>query len=223
MHAGLDVPTTMFTVPVWIGPEALPGDLTAAPGAASLVIFAHGSGSGHKSPRNRHVAQVLNRHGIGTLLFDLLAPAESADVRTRFDIALLARRVEQALDWCAGRPDLARLRIGLFGASTGAAAVLLAAARRPGRVGAIVLRGGRPEAAAHCLERITAPTLMIAGSADVDAMEGNRAAQRMLICHRRLEVVPGASHLFEEPGALESVAAVAADWFDTHLARGGLR
>lgn len=223
MDPRLDLPTTMCGVPVCVGPKALPGDLTAPSGAAALVVFAHGSGSGRGSPRNRQVARALSRHGIGSLLLDLLAPAEAADVRVRFDIALLTSRVEQALDWCAARPDLARLRLGLFGASTGAAAALRASAGRPGRVGAIVLRGGRTEGAASCLKRITAPTLMIVGSADADAMASNRAAQRMLICHRRLEVVPGASNLFEEPGALESVAALAADWFDTHLARGGQR
>ena len=208
-----------------IGPEALPGDLEMPGGARSLVLFAHGSGSSRGSPRNRFVAGVLQRHGLATLRFDLLRPAEGEDRRKVFDITLLSERVEQALDWAETQPALTGLRAGLFGASTGAAAALCAAASRPGRVGAVVSRGGRPDLAAQCLPRVGAATLLIVGGADREVLELNRQALRQLRCNKRLELVPGAGHLFEEPGALGSVAELAADWFAHHLPTGqaGLR
>jgi len=205
---------------VRVGPLALPGDLDLPAGARSLVLFAHGSGSSRLSSRNRWVAEVLQQHRLGTLLFDLLSDDEAAERRRVFDIALLAERVEQALEWAANQPALAGMQVGLFGASTGAAAALCAAAARPGRVGAVVSRGGRPDLALPCLARVSAPTLLIVGGADREVLELNRQALRALHCNKRLEVVPGASHLFEEPGALGSAAELAADWFETHLAHG---
>jgi pimeloyl-ACP methyl ester carboxylesterase len=202
---------------VSIGPAALRGEMEVPDGARSLVLFAHGSGSSAGSPRNRFVAGVLQRHGLATLRFDLLSPDEGRDRRKVFDITLLSERVEQALDWTDAQPAWAGLRAGLFGASTGAAAALCAAASRPGRVGAVVSRGGRPDLAAHCLPRIGAATLLIVGGADREVLELNRQALRQLRCSKRLELVPGAGHLFEEPGALGSVAELAADWFAHHL------
>jgi putative phosphoribosyl transferase len=204
---------------VQVGPLALPGDLHLPPQARSLVLFAHGSGSSRFSERNRWVAGVLQQHGQATLLFDLLSEDEAADRRRVFDIDLLGQRVVQALDWAANQAMLAGLHIGLFGASTGAAAALQAAALRPGRVGAVVSRGGRPDLAAPWLARVSAATLLIVGGADHEVLELNRQALRLLQCNKRLEVVPGATHLFEEAGTLGSVAELAASWFDTHLAR----
>jgi putative phosphoribosyl transferase len=205
---------------VRIGRLALPGDLGLPAVPRSLVLFAHGSGSSRFSERNRWVATVLQRHGQATLLFDLLREDEGFDRRKVFDIDLLSGRVVQALDWAAGEPSLAALRCGLFGASTGAAAALCAAAARPGRVGAVVSRGGRPDLATVCLPQVAAPTLLVVGAADREVLELNRRAMRELRCNKRLEVVPGAGHLFEEPGALGSVAELAASWFDTHLGHG---
>jgi len=182
-----------------------------------MVVFAHGSGSGRFSPRNNFVARQLQQGRVATLLIDLLSPDESEDRRKVFDIALLSERVEQALDWADAQPAWAGRRTGVFGASTGAAAALCAAASRPGRVGAVVLLGGRPDLAAHCLPRIGAATLLIVGGADREVLELNRQALRQLHCNKRLELVPGAGHLFEEPGALGSVAELAADWFAHHL------
>ncbi len=203
-----------------IGALALPGDLEVPANARSLVLFAHGSGSSRLSRRNRWVAGVLQGHHLATLLFDLLTDAEAADRRKVFDIELLGERVEEALDWAATQAELAGMSVGLFGASTGAAAALLAAAEQPGRVGAVVSRGGRPDLAAHWLPLVSAPTLLIVGGADAEVLDLNRQALRRLTCNKRLEVVPGATHLFEEPGTLDSVAQLAASWFDTHLARG---
>jgi dienelactone hydrolase len=180
-------------------------------------MFVHGSGSSRLSPRNRLVASMFQEHGMGSLLFDLLTETEAADRRNVFDIPLLGARVEQALDWVAKQRGTPGLRVGLFGASTGAAAALVAAAERPSQVMAVVSRGGRPDLASGYLKRVDAPTLLIVGSADPEVLECNRAAMRLLHGVRRLEVLPGATHLFEEPGALESVAELAANWFDAHL------
>ena len=204
-------------LPVRVGSAGLEGELTLPTAAGALVVFAHGSGSSRHSPRNRFVAGVLHDHGLGTLLFDLLDDAEAADRRNVFDIALLGARVVSAVDWLARRDDTAALRIGLFGASTGAAAALRAAAERPGRVGAVVSRGGRPDLAGASLATVQAPTLLIVGGADPEVLQLNRLALRGMRCNKRLEVVPGASHLFEEPGTLEAAAHLAGAWFATHL------
>lgn len=205
---------------VEVGPLAPAGDLALSENATALVMFVHGSGSGRFSPRHREVAAVFQRRGMATLLFDLLSEAEACDRHKVFDIALLARRVEQAVDWVAQQPQTARMCIGLFGASTGAAAALVAAVARPGRVLAVVSRGGRPDLATDWLPRVDVPTLLIVGSADPDVLAINRAAFRLLHCVRRIEVVPGATHLFEEPAALQSVAELAADWFESYLRYG---
>jgi pimeloyl-ACP methyl ester carboxylesterase len=192
------------------------------------VLFVHGSGSGRLSPRNQLVAAVLREHGIATLLFDLLTEVEERiDLQTRhlrFDIDLLTRRVVQVLDWVRGEEELADLPVGLFGASTGAAAALVAAVRRPDVVAAVVSRGGRPDLAGDLLSEVKAPTLLIVGGADASVIELNREAYASLFCERRLEIVEGATHLFEEPGALEAVADMAAGWFERHLmpAHGGV-
>jgi len=205
--------------PVHIGPLA--GDLALPAGPPQgLVLFVHGSGSSRLSPRNRAVAGVLNRHGLATLLFDLLEEDEALDRRRVFDIPLLATRVGAALDWVDGQPALRRLPLGLFGASTGSAAALQAAAERPGRVAAVVSRGGRPDLAAPVLPAVTAPTLLLVGGDDREVLALNRQAAAALGGAHRLDVVPGATHLFEEPGALEAVAEAAARWFVSHLAPG---
>jgi len=201
----------------------LPGDLEIPARAAGVVLFAHGSGSSRLSPRNRFVAGALHGHRLGTLLFDLLSEDEAADRRAVFDIALLARRLGDALDWVAARADLAPLQVGLFGASTGAAAALCAAAAHRGRVSAVVSRGGRPDLAGSDLARVEAPTLLIVGALDTEVLELNRAALRQLQCDKRLEIVPGATHLFDEPGTLEVVANLAGAWFAGHLTEGGPR
>jgi dienelactone hydrolase len=199
----------------------LEGDLTLPPDARGIVVFAHGSGSGRFSPRNRAVAAVLARAGLATVLMDLLTAAEEVvDLRTRhlrFDVTLLGRRVIATIDWFAADPDLGTLPLGCFGASTGAAAALIAAARRPERVGAVVSRGGRPDLADGALRFVTAPTLLIVGGNDVEVLRLNQQALAELAGDARLEIVPGATHLFEEPGALERVAVLARDWFLRHL------
>jgi putative phosphoribosyl transferase len=185
------------------------------------VLFAHGSGSGRHSPRNRYVAQVLREAGLATLLIDLLtAEEEEVDLRTRhlrFDIGLLAERLVGATEWLERNPDTQDLRVGYFGASTGAGAALVAAAERPEPIGAIVSRGGRPDLAGPALPRVTAPTLLIVGGNDFPVIGMNQEAMEQLRTEKRLEIVPGATHLFEEPGALEEVARLAADWFVRHL------
>jgi dienelactone hydrolase len=200
----------------------LEGDLTVPRDAGGIVVFAHGSGSGRFSPRNRAVADVLVRAGLATLLMDLLtAQEERVDLRTahlRFDIDLLGRRVIATIDWLATETAVKDLSVGCFGASTGAAAALVAAADRPERVGAVVSRGGRPDLAGDALRRVTAPTLLIVGGNDPEVLALNRAALAALAGEARLEIVPGATHLFEEPGALERVAELARDWFLRHLA-----
>lgn len=195
----------------------LGGDLAVPPGAKGLVLFAHGTGSSRFSPRNRYVAGVLRRHGCATLLFDLLTERESAVRATVFDVELLAARLARAADWARSQPELAALTLGYFGASTGAAAALIAAARQAGAVAAIVSRGGRPDLAAPYLEQVRAPTLLIVGGRDHGVLEYNRAALERLAGPKQLVVVPGATHLFEEPGALERVAELAAQWFQRYL------
>ena len=208
------------------GRASLDGDLTLPPGARGVVLFAHGSGSSRHSSRNRYVAQELRRSALGTLLMDLLTSEEEAvDARTghlRFDIDLLAERLGAATDWLRDDPRTSRLAVGYFGASTGGGAALLAAADRPAGVGAVVSRGGRPDLAGAALPRVQAPTLLIVGGRDETVIEMNREALAGLRCEKRLEIVPGATHLFEERGALEEVARLAAGWFARHLAGGGL-
>jgi dienelactone hydrolase len=189
------------------------------------VLFAHGSGSSRFSPRNRFVADFLNEGGLATLLLDLLTAEESEiDERTgalRFDIGLLSGRLIGAVDWLGARPDTRDLRIGIFGASTGAAAALNAAAERPAQVAAVVSRGGRPDLAMAALPRVRAPTLLIVGGLDGPVIGMNRSAAAQLACEHQLEIVPGATHLFEEPGKLEEVARLARDWFQRHLGGAG--
>lgn len=214
--AGLDA--AMSSETVRIGAPALAGELVELPGSPAMVIFAHGSGSSRWSPRNRQVAAVLQAHGLGTLLMDLLAPDEADDRRLVFDIDLLSARLGMALDWLGTRPSPAgQRRIGLFGASTGAAAALRAAAARPQDVHAVVSRGGRPDLAADALARVRAPTLLIVGGDDTEVLDLNRRALRDLHGEKRLAIVPGATHLFEESGALDTVARLAAEWFTRHL------
>lgn len=204
---------------VLIGPHQLVGDLALAPDARALVVFAHGSGSSRASPRNRLVAEALQRKGLGTLLFDLLRPAEAADRAMVFNVELLGQRLVEVLDWIDCRTALACLPIGLFGASTGAAAALIAAAARPARVYAVVSRGGRPDLAARVLSSVKAPTRLIVGAADAEVLECNRWARKALGGNAELSVVPGATHLFEEPGALEQVSLRASEWFLAQLGR----
>jgi dienelactone hydrolase len=200
----------------------LDGDLVVPAGARGIVVFAHGSGSSRHSPRNRHVAAALRQGGLATLLMDLLTREEEAvDVRTgrlRFDIGLLARRLVGAVDWVRAAPDTGHLAVGCFGASTGAAAALIAAAERPDIVAAVVSRGGRPDLAGDALARVKAPTLLIVGGDDAPVIDMNREALARLDAEARLEIVPGATHLFEEPGTLEEVARLARDWFVRWLA-----
>jgi dienelactone hydrolase len=206
------------------GPATLDGDLALPEDARGVVLFAHGSGSSRHSSRNRTVAQELRRSGLGTLLMDLLtAEEEAADERTahlRFDIGLLAERLGAATDWLRADPQTGGLAIGYFGASTGGGAALVAAAERPADVAAVVSRGGRPDLAGLALPRVQAPTLLIVGGRDEPVIEMNRDALARLRCEKRLEIVPGATHLFEEPGTLEEVARLAADWLGRHLTRG---
>lgn len=213
--------TPAAEVTVRAGDAALPGQLVVPAGAKGLVVFVHGSGSSRFSPRNRYVAEVLNGGHLGTLLFDLLTAAEhEIDERTRelrFDIDLLRVRLIAAIDWLRAEPQTSGLRLGLFGASTGAAAALNAAAERPDDVAAVVSRGGRPDLALPVLPRVRAPTLLIVGSLDEPVIGMNRRAADRLTAKWKLEIVPGATHLFEEPGKLERVAELARDWFTRHL------
>jgi putative phosphoribosyl transferase len=209
-------------VQIAVRSATLHGDLTIPDGATGIVLFAHGSGSSRSSPRNRWVARCLTEAGLATLLFDLLTPAEGeVDEQTReyrFDIELLADRLVEVTDWIAARPELERLNVGYFGASTGAAAALIAAARRPEVVRAVVSRGGRPDLAAPALEQVRAPTLLIVGGLDHAVIGMNEEALARLRTEKSLEIVPGATHLFAEEGTLERVARLAADWFMKHLA-----
>jgi putative phosphoribosyl transferase len=211
---------TEVSIPVDGG--AISGTLVVPAGARGVVLFAHGSGSSRFSVRNRFVAGELRAAGLATLLMDLLTPEEEAIDRItaelRFDIDLLAERVQAATTWLAHAAATARLRVGYFGSSTGAAAALIAAAAQPGAVGAVVSRGGRPDLAGDALERVRAPTLLIVGGDDEVVLELNREALARMTCERALRVIPGATHLFEEPGALEEVARLARDWLRDHLA-----
>ena len=213
--------------PVYIpgGQAMLEGDLAIPTSARGMVLFAHGSGSSRYSPRNRYVARVLQRAGFATLLMDLLTAEEEAlDARTaalRFDIDLLARRLILATRWLGNEPQTAKLPIGYFGASTGAAAALVAAAGIPDLVHAIVARGGRPDIARELLHHVVAPTLLIVGSEDPIVLDLNRKALAEMRGEKELKIVPRATHLFEEPGALEAVAEVAKEWFSRYLGRAG--
>lgn len=200
-----------------VGPLRLPGDLVIPLPALGAVLFAHGSGSSRHSPRNVQVARVLSQAGLATLLFDLLTPPEAADRDNVFDIALLAGRLGAATDWLRHQPDAGSLPLGYFGASTGAAAALWAAAEAGAGVAAVVSRGGRPDLAGPRLAAVTAPTLLVVGGEDLVVLELNRKARQALRCPSELVVVPGATHLFEEPGALEAVADLAREWFLRHL------
>jgi putative phosphoribosyl transferase len=202
---------------VGISPLGLPGNLRIPTEAGALVLFAHGSGSSRLSRRNMAVADRLNVQGMATLLFDLLTPEEETDRANVFDIPLLAGRVFDAVDWISHEPLTRDLRLGLFGASTGAAAALVAATRLGDRVGAIVSRGGRPDLAGNVLDKIYTPTLLIVGGVDYVVIEVNEQAFARLRGPKALEIVPGASHLFPEPGALESVIDHAARWFQLYL------
>ncbi len=215
----------LTSVQVATGSVTLEGDLGVPTGASGVVLFAHGSGSGRHSPRNRHVAARLRKAGLATLLIDLLTEREEMiDAQTRhlrFDIELLADRLVGAIDWLVAHPSTAGLRVGLFGASTGGGAALVAAARRPGPVGAVVSRGGRPDLAGDALPSALCPTLLIVGGEDDVVIELNEQAfARLGAPVKELAVVPGAGHLFEEPGTLDEVARMAADWFARYLTAG---
>jgi putative phosphoribosyl transferase len=203
------------------GRAVLSGNLTIPENAMALVLFAHGSGSSRLSPRNQFVARTLNRAGLGTLLFDLLTPEEEAlDINTRehrFNIGLLAERLVHATKWARQEDQIRDFRIGYFGSSTGGAAALVAAAELPQHVGAVVSRGGRPDLAGHALPKVQAPTLLIVGGNDDIVIELNETARDQMRSEVELEIIPGATHLFEEPGALEQVAKLASDWFLLHL------
>src|SRR5439155_5676685 len=200
----------------------LDGNLTIPDGAIALVLFAHGSGSSRHSPRNQFVAHTLNDTGLATLLFDLLTPEEEAiDVRTRehrFNIGLLAERLVHATKWAQEQEQTRDLRSGYFGSSTGGGAALVAAAEIPQDVGAVVSRGGRPDLAGDALPKVQAPTLLMVGGNDDVVIELNEMARDQMRCEVKLEIIPGATHLFEEPGALEKVAQLASDWFSLHAA-----
>ncbi len=205
------------TQEVIIGPQRLAGDLRVAPGADALIVFAHGSGSSRFSPRNRVVAEALNEQSMATLLFDLLTPEEEQDRANIFDIPLLAERIANVVQWLDSHEELARLPLGLFGASTGAAAALVAANTLGRRVGAVVSRGGRPDLAGRALPAVAAATLLIVGGRDHGVIKLNQEAFARLRSAKALEIVPGATHLFPEPGAMEAVIALAARWFKKYL------
>jgi predicted alpha/beta-hydrolase family hydrolase len=220
----LDTPATALnTVRISGSGVTLEGNLYVPPAARGIVLFAHGSGSSRHSPRNRQVADTLHEAGVGTLLFDLLTTSEEAEDRWtrqfRFDIPLLARRLVASTDWLVERVQTA-IPLGYFGASTGAAAALIAAAERAESIHAVVSRGGRPDLAGRALENVRAPTLLIVGGEDREVIGLNELALAQLTCEKRLVLVPGATHLFEEPGALESVATLASEWFVRHFKEG---
>lgn len=212
-------PSTPVQIPLEI--TALQGDLSISPDPAGLVIFVHGSGSSRFSPRNRHVAAQLNKHGLATLLLDLLTKEEndidSETMQYRFDIPMLADRTRLVVNWVRKQPGLERLPIGLFGASTGAAAALITAAAMPDQISAVVSRGGRPDLAQDILNKVHAPTLLIVGSHDQVVIDLNEKALTQMRCIRELKIIPGATHLFEEPGTMEQVADAASGWFSTYL------
>jgi putative phosphoribosyl transferase len=205
------------TVEVDIPPRGLAGMLGLAEHPQGLVVFAHGSGSGRLSPRNQHVATALREAGFATLLLDLLLPNEEHDRAKVFDIELLAERLGDATDWAHLHTDTALLPLGYFGASTGAGAALVAAADPKNRVGAVVSRGGRPDLAGEALETVTAPTLLIVGSLDTQVITLNQQAMKRMHGEKLLSIVPGATHLFEEPGTLDQVVVLATSWFRQHL------
>ena len=211
----------MTEVQIPAGRAVLSGNLTIPENAIALVLFAHGSGSSRHSPRNQFVARTLNRAGLGTLLFDLLTPEEEAlDIYTRehrFNIGLLAERLVHATKWARQQKETRDLRIGHFGSSTGGAAALVAAAELPQDVGAVVSRGGRPDLAGDFLPKVQAPTLLIVGGSDDIVIELNEMARDQMRCEVKLEIISGATHLFEEPGTLEQVAKLASDWFSLYL------
>jgi putative phosphoribosyl transferase len=217
------MPGDFKSAEVAIGPRKLEGVLSSPQQPVGAILFAHGSGSSRFSPRNKFVADQLRSKGFASLLFDLLSEGEAKDRRNVFDIDLLGARVEEAIAWLSKAEELHDLPIGLFGASTGAAAALVAAALRPARVAAVVSRGGRPDLAGPALTQVKAPTLLIVGGADYDVIELNRQAMRHLRGEARLDVIPGATHLFEEPGALEQVVDHAAAWFREHMRKGATR
>jgi putative phosphoribosyl transferase len=212
----------MIEVKIQAGQAVLSGNLNIPDGATALVLFAHGSGSSRHSPRNQFVARTLNKAGLATLLFDLLTQEEEAvDARTgehRFNIGLLAERLVHATKWTRQDEQTRDLRIGYFGSSTGGGAALVAAAALPQDVGAVVSRGGRPDLAGEALPKVQAPTLLIVGGNDDIVIELNEQARDQMRCEVKLKIVPGATHLFEEPGALEKVAKLASDWFLLHAA-----
>jgi putative phosphoribosyl transferase len=214
---GDDPPSRDEEVEVTAGPVRLGGHLTLPESAVGIVVFAHGSGSSRHSPRNGYVAAVLNKVGIATLLFDLLTVEEELDRANVFDISLLARRLVDVTSWLRNEPDMAHLPVGYFGASTGAGAALWAAAEPDADIAAVVSRGGRPDLAGPRLAEVAAPTLLIVGGRDDVVLDLNRQAQAQLRCESRLVVVPGATHLFEEPGTLEAATEVAREWFTSHL------
>ena len=211
----------MTEVQIPAGGAVLSGDVTIPEKALALVLFAHGSGSSRHSPRNQFVARTLNRAGLGTLLFDLLTPEEEAlDIYTRehrFNIGLLAERLVHATNWAKEQDQTRDLRIGYFGSSTGGGAALVAAAELPQKAGAVVCRGGRPDLAGDALPKVQAPTLLIVGGNDDIVIELNEMARDQMRCEVKLEIIPGATHLFEEPGTLEKVAKLASDWFVRNL------
>jgi dienelactone hydrolase len=211
----------MSEVQIQAGRAILPGNLTVPEKAVALVLFAHGSGSSRHSPRNQFVARTLHDAGLATLLFDLLTPEEEAtDIRTRehrFNIGLLAERLVHATRWAKRQEQTRDLQIGYFGSSTGGGAALVAAVELPQDVGAVVSRGGRPDLAGDALPKVQAPTLLIVGSNDDIVIELNEMARDRMRCEVKQEIVPGATHLFEEPGTLEKVAKLAGDWFVHHL------
>jgi dienelactone hydrolase len=218
---------TRTSVQVPIGDWSLPGDLRMPADPHGIVLFAHGSGSSRHSPRNQYVARTLERRGLATLLIDLLTPEEEAiDERTaeyRFDIPMLAKRLVTIVDWLRRRDETESLSIGLFGASTGGGAALIAAANRPQEIAAVVSRGGRPDLAGAALSKVTSPTLLIVGGFDTPVIQMNRDAMRQMRGEVHLEIVQGATHLFEEPGTLERVADLAGDWFARYLQPAGAR
>jgi dienelactone hydrolase len=214
------VKESLVSIPA--GRVALEGSLDVPAKPGGIVVFSHGSGSGRHSPRNRFVAAELRRAGLATLLLDLLTPEEDQDYEMRFDIDLLTERLGHAVRFVRGHPPTRALPVGLFGASTGAASALRVAASMPEAVGAVVSRGGRPDLTGDAaLAKVRAPTLLIVGALDTEVLAPDREAMRQLACEKRLEIVPRATHLFEEAGAPERVAAVAGDWFATHLTRPG--
>ena len=212
MHSELQIPTHR---------AVLDGTLTVPPDASGVVLFVHGSGSSRHSPRNQFVARTLNEAGLATLLFDLLTPAEERDDwatrRHRFDIGLLSARLLEVTRWAMGEAELARLPIGYFGSSTGAAGALVSAAELGQEISAVVSRGGRPDLAGDALERVVSPTLLIVGSEDDVVIRLNEQARERLRCETRFDVIPRATHLFDEPGTLERVAELASQWFAEHL------